>query len=912
MARRIRHRTNRGTANRYDGLLDYNLPSPWTIGNTINFASQLDLFANLSDTATSVPLTILNSVNGGRDDDNDGSPYDILFWDIDVDADFGFAQEIYVFREPPVGGSLVENIPLVEGSPIKSLTIVIEDFVSPAVNQGTSHADPIAETAADDFSVYSTAASNDVLFGLEGNDTLFSGPGADLIDGGSGQDFLIAHSGDDRLYGEAGNDRLHGLSGNDVLYGGSGDDGLFGGLDNDALYGGSGDDRFNGDAGVDTLIGELGNDIYNLVDDASDPIVELPNQGTDLVRTFFNYTLPDQVEWLVLAGAAAITGTGNDLDNVIIEDTEFIDLNTGATPVVNQTIQGRAGNDVIRMESGNDSLDGGAGNDVLVGGRDTDTLTGGTEADEFVFDSHFSSYSPSTDGVDVLTDFNPAEGDKLVIPLNSFNISAAVGTLSASLFHVGTAATATTHRFIYNPATGALFFDSDGTAINPSFGVSFAQQQIATLSNRPTLSNSNFAVIGGFSLPAIPAGTPSPVAGSALSGTASNDRLFGTEGDDTLNLLAGDDISSGEEGNDTLNGGDGRDFLVGGSGNDLVLGDAGGDWLYGEAGNDVLNGGNDNDTLSGGTGLDSLTGGTGNDRFNFYDPAADGADSIPDFTPGADKIGLYVGTAQPSSFAGAGLTVNAALTADQFHTGTAAADGADRIIYNSSTGALLFDADGNGSGAAVQFATLTAGLTLTAADFIAFDETNRNAPQPTSTGTPGNDNLGGSGGNDTIGGGGGNDTIGGGGGNDVITGDDGNDQLDGGDGNDLLRGGAANDQLLGLGGNDRLSGGDGNDRLEGGDGNDRLFGGKGSDRLRGGRGRDIFALERGPGRDRIEDFRDRIDRLGLTPGLRFRRLELEQKGRNTLISVGNDDLALLVGVRAAQITAADFVKIQPV
>ncbi len=42
----------------------------------------------------------------------------------------------------------------------------------------------------------------------------------------------------------------------------------------------------------------------------------------------------------------------------------------------------------------------------------------------------------------------------------------------------------------------------------------------------------------------------------------------------------------------------------------------------------------------------------------------------------------------------------------------------DHVIYNPATGALIYDADGNGAGAAVQFATLAHNLALTNADFF--------------------------------------------------------------------------------------------------------------------------------------------------------------------------------------------------
>ena len=59
-----------------------------------------------------------------------------------------------------------------------------------------------------------------------------------------------------------------------------------------------------------------------------------------------------------------------------------------------------------------------------------------------------------------------------------------------------------------------------------------------------------------------------------------------------------------------------------------------------------------------------------------------------------------------------------ALAPGAFQTGTAAHDADDRIIYDPATGNLFFDADGNGAGAAVLFATLQGAPAILSTDFI--------------------------------------------------------------------------------------------------------------------------------------------------------------------------------------------------
>jgi serralysin len=138
----------------------------------------------------------------------------------------------------------------------------------------------------------------------------------------------------------------------------------------------------------------------------------------------------------------------------------------------------------------------------------------------------------------------------------------------------------------------------------------------------------------------------------------------------------------------------------------------GGAKVLGNKGRDQLNGNIDNDTLGGGSENDTLTGGAGRDTFLFDTaPGKTNVDRIMDFKPREDHIQLDDGIFRKVGKVGV-------LKKGAFWTGDKAHDRDDRIIYNKKTGALYYDADGNGNGAAVKFAELSKKLALKHADFL--------------------------------------------------------------------------------------------------------------------------------------------------------------------------------------------------
>lgn len=140
--------------------------------------------------------------------------------------------------------------------------------------------------------------------------------------------------------------------------------------------------------------------------------------------------------------------------------------------------------------------------------------------------------------------------------------------------------------------------------------------------------------------------------------------------------------------------------LAGNSLGQTIVGNAGANSLFGKGG------------------ADTLIGGGGNDSFVFTAaPGAGNVATILDFgqaSGDADLIRL-----ENAIFTGLGAAtglLNAALF--KANTAGVATEADDRIVYETDTGKLFYDADGSGAGTALQVALLSNKTVLTVADIF--------------------------------------------------------------------------------------------------------------------------------------------------------------------------------------------------
>ncbi|MEM9213389.1 MAG: calcium-binding protein [Cyanobacteria bacterium P01_F01_bin.150] len=397
----------------------------------------------------------------------------------------------------------------------------------------------------------------------------------------------------------------------------------------------------------------------------------------------------------------------------------------------------------------------------------------------------------------------------------------------------------------------------------------------------------------GYEIPALAnaaVGAPVPVVNHTLQGTDGDDGtlsdqlpLAGLNGADTILGGKGNDVIMGayihltdldSDSDDRLDGGEGNDTIEGGGGDDLIIGGPGNDELYGEG----ITGEREDYVGE----LFSVTySPTGKDTFAFH--LGSGADIIHDFGVDYDFIQIDpgYGFSTPADLLNQLTTVQS--------------------LSNNRTQSTLDLGNGNQI-------TINHDKPLTEANFrvesvptLSLETAPSTSPSSNTSDNDNNDSphlaQGSDGpdrlfGNENTG-----DRILGGEGNDRIRGLSGPDRLVGGNGNDRLFGDEDNDTLLGNNGNDKLVGGDGDDKLKGGRGRDRLDGGLGDDVLIGGGGRDRFFLREDEGTDIIRGFRLDQDILKFR-GIQPADVDFFQDGNDTIISLGNEDLAIVKNIDA--------------
>jgi len=233
--------------------------------------------------------------------------------------------------------------------------------------------------------------------------------------------------------------------------------------------GGYGDDSLDGKQGADTMIGGDGDDTY-YVDNIKDVITEEDQAESaagddDIVHsTASSYTLPANVEHLIIDGKSKGIATGNDLNNHL----------TGNAAV----------NTLIGLE-GDDTFDSGSGND---------TLSGGDGADTYIF----SNGIKGSKNVDTIKDFVSGE-DKILLSADIFTkLATALGVIDGNdptplsdgdffLSAPKVKATTASDFILYDTKTGVLSYDEDGNGKG-------AADWFITLTGKPELTADDFYI----------------------------------------------------------------------------------------------------------------------------------------------------------------------------------------------------------------------------------------------------------------------------------------------------------------------------------------------------------------------------------------------------------------------------------
>lgn len=541
------------------------------------------------------------------------------------------------------------------------------------------------------------ATGNSVANTLSGND------GDNVINGGGGADILIGGAGNDSYYVDSASDAIieQANEGTDVVFAGATftlasnlenltvtGTGAYNGTGNAAnnvltgngagntLYGLDGNDTLDGGAGNDRLEGGAGDDVY-IVDSGSDQVIEAVGGGVDQVQASATTTLAANVENLTLVGNAAINGTGNALDNVIVGNDGantlsgaggadsmsggngndiYVVENAGDTTtelagggtdtiqayldwtlaanVENLTLMGSIANgignsldNVLTGNSAANELNGGAGNDVLNGGTGADRMIGGTGDDTFYVDSTSDQVVEAAgEGIDtVLSSVAYTLGADLEnLTLTGSGTVNATGNAGANII-IGNTGNNTLNglagadQMSGGAGNDTYVIDDAGDIVTEGadVGVDLVQSSVSfTLG----ANVENLTLTGTDNINATGNGLANILTGNTginvMTGGAGDDTYVVDHISDSVVELAGEGIDTIQSNISLTLGANVENLTLTGSGTGLSgTGNDADNVLTGNSVANVLNGGLGNDTLNGGGGADQMTGGAGDDIY---------------------------------------------------------------------------------------------------------------------------------------------------------------------------------------------------------------------------------------------------------------------------------------------------------
>ena len=497
---------------------------------------------------------------------------------------------------------------------------------------------------------------------------------------------------------------------------------VIGGSGNDACsnwaeaHGGGGDDTFIGDNAINAYFGDDGSDTvrYFNAPGTSDLFVDL--EDASLNRNAAEGDTLESIENITYQGTNRCDLLGDENDNRLEVSGSV------------STATGRGGDDTLVAAGFADILDGGEGFDT-------------------------ADYSAAATGIVMTQVGTVLQGDGGAVGDGMVNIEAVKGSAFADVMTVvdtGFTLSGLGGADTLTGGTGADTLDGGGDADTLAAGagddlyyVNNAGDVIVEAAGKGTLdqvaTNVSYTLAAGveverFNTTSSGATYAIDLTGNAfaqtVTGNAGVNVIDGKGGADTMIGAAGNDLYFIDNAGDVVTEGAGQGTLdqvavnvgytlgagvqverlnttsVNGTTAINLTGNEFDQTIFGNAGVNTINGRGGNDTLTSGGGNDILV----------FDTALNGAtnvDSIADYDASADSIHLdnAVFTA---------LIATGVLAASAFKDiAVAPKDTSDRIIYNSGTGNLYYDADGSGVAFGnVKFAALVGAPALTAADFL--------------------------------------------------------------------------------------------------------------------------------------------------------------------------------------------------